>query len=618
MSVIHAPEDRPLEVRMLLAPAALALLLIGFSLRLWYLQVPLAEELQERADMSGQINVAKLAPRGKIVDRTGAMLGGVRTAVAVTAKPKIALKNPDTIAKVAEMLAITPKALTRAINEVAYAGEIDVPVFLGADLVTASKIAEMSDELPGFGVETQAMRYYAHPYETGHIIGFVRTPRKVDIDRLEAKGMKPAEFVGMSGIERQYERLLMGRPGTENVAVDARRKEVNRLGTDEPIPGSTTVLSLDVKFQAMALELLKGRRGSVVALDPRNGEVLCLASSPSYDSSLFLKGISKDDYAELLNDPAKPLFFRATGATYPPGSTFKIVTTIGAWMTDTFSMTDQATCKGFVMVGNRKVKCLGNHGSIAYDLAFTKSCNAYFGHLATLVGRQGLLRACEALGLGSPTGLDLPAESSGILPTEKWWLKHRDRKWSLGDTVNFGIGQGELSTTPLQMASVVALVANRGVSYKPHLLKSTIGPEEGAKPQLFKPEILGQVEASAERWNDLVQAMFHVIDHGTAKSAQISGLKWGGKTGSAENRKDKETHSWFVGMAPLDSPKIVICVMVENAGHGSEVAAPISAKLVKYWLQDRGKKPKIEVQSTVNAREISSSQAIDEMLFDSP
>lgn len=618
MSVIYAPEDRPLEIRMLLAPAALVLVLFGFLGRLWYLQVSLADELRERADTTGQINVEKLAPRGKIVDRTGAILGGVQQMVVVTAKPKLALKNPEVVAKVAAMLGIETTALTKAIRDVDYAGEIAVPVYVGADVVTASKIAEMSDELPGFGVESQAMRTYARPTEVGHIMGYVRTPRKVDVERLEAQGVRPAQYVGIIGLERQYETILMGKPGTEKVAVDARRRRTRSLGADEPVPGATAILSLDAKFQTLANELLRGRRGSVAALDPRNGEVLCLASSPTYDASLFLKGISKTAYSQLRDDPAKPMFFRATGASYPPGSTFKIVTTIASWLTNKASLTSTTFCPGYLKVGNRKIKCLGTHGSIAYDLAFTKSCNTYFGNLAMEVGREGLLEACRQIGLGKPTGLDLPGESAGTVPTPEWWAKHRERRWSLGDTANFGIGQGELATTPLQMASVVALVANRGISYKPHLLKATLGPEEGAKQVPFVPEILGKVEARDDQWQTLSQAMFHVIEYGTAKSAQIAGVDWGGKTGSAENHQDNETHSWFVGMGPIRDPKIVICVMVENAGHGGEVAAPIAARLVKYWLTERGKKPNVSVQSAASREETSPNQALSEMLIESP
>lgn len=591
MSVIHAPEDRPVELRTLIAPGILGLVLAGYFGRLWFLQVASSDDLRELADRSGEVRVSKLAPRGKIVDRNGLVIGGVRPTAVVTAVPRVALKDAKVIQKVAALLGIEPALLKKAIKDVTYAGDVAVPVYVGADLAAATSIAEMADDLPGFGVETQSMRFYASPFETGHIMGYVRTPGEKDVERLKAMGVQPAAYVGITGFEKQYETLLMGTPGSERVAVDARRQRLRSMGTDEPVPGSTAVLSLDLKLQTLANELLKGRRGSVVALDPRNGEVLCLASSPTYDSSKFLKGISQDDYDALQNDPSKPLFFRATGAVYPPGSTFKIVTTAAAWLTDKFSLSSTTFCPGYVQVGNRKIACLSRHGSVAYDVAFTKSCNTYFGHLATVVGRDALLKACDAFGLGKKTGLDIPGERKGTVPTEEWWAKHRERRWSLGDTVNFGIGQGELAVTPLQMANVVAMVANRGRTYAPHLLKATVGPGEGAVSQPYEPQLSGTLEARPDQWDALTRAMFHVVQSGTARNASITGLDWGGKTGSAENRKDHETHSWFVGMAPIEAPEIVLCIMVENAGHGSEVAAPIAKQIVQYWLIDRKKKP---------------------------
>ena len=213
------------------------------------------------------------------------------------------------------------------------------------------------------------------------------------------------------------------------------------------------------------------------------------------------------------------------------------------------------------------------------------------------------------VGLGSTTGLDLPTESTGVVPTEQWWAKHRERRFSIGDTVNFSVGQGELAVTPLQMACIAALVGNEGISYRPHLLKASIAPGENSKPVPKEIKVLGKVDTSPSNWNLLKHAMFQVIEEGTAKSAKISGLIWGGKTGSAENRKDHQTHSWFVGIAPLDKPQLAICVMVENAGHGGDVAAPIGAKIVKHWLVDRPLKKKVDVniQSSPKPDTVSSS-----------
>lgn len=607
MSVIHAPTDRTVDARLLAVPFALTAVITGYMVRMWFLQIVQASELQERAEVSSIAVVKKLAPRGRIVDRSGRLLAGVEPRITVLAKPRTAMANPAVVERVAAILQIEPAALKKAIRLVPQAGDLAVPVYIGADVAMASKIAELSDELPGFSVETQGMRSYSAGPELGHIMGYVRPPRDDDNKRLRGQGIEPAQYVGLQGIERQYERELMGRPGTEKVAVDARRKAIRSMGSDEAVAGSTLVLSLDLRLQRTALGLLQGRKGSVVMIDPRDGGVLCLASSPTFDSSVFLKGISKDDYAALAEDESRPLFFRGVSGAYAPGSTFKLVITLAAMASGVFDPNESVYCPGYVLVGRKRVAC-NNHPNetVAFDRAFTKSCNAYFGQLARKVGRENVLKTCELLGIGKPSGIDLPTESKGTLPTPEWWAKHRDRRWSLGDTVNLGIGQGELATTPLQMANVGALIANRGVCYRPHIVRAVKDPDGSGKSRTIEPEVAWKLDLPATQWDTLTSAMIHVIELGTARTAQIGGLVWGGKTGSAENQKDHNTHSWFVGVAPIDAPKVVVCVMLENAGHGGDVAAPIAAKMVREYLMAKPA-PKVEVQSSPMRDNASSS-----------
>ncbi|MBS1715312.1 MAG: penicillin-binding protein 2 [Armatimonadetes bacterium] len=596
--MIHAPTDRAIDARLLALPFAVTAVIAGYMVRMWFLQIVQASELQERAEVSSIAVVKKLAPRGRIVDRAGRLLAGVEPRITVLARPRTAMANPAVVDRVAAILQIEPQALKKAIRLVPQAGDLAVPVYIGADVAMASKIAELSDELPGFSVETQGMRSYSAGPELGHIMGYVRPPRDDDNKRLKAQGIDPAQYVGLQGIERQYERDLMGRPGTEKVAVDARRKAIRSLGSDEAVAGSTLVLSLDLRLQRTALGLLQGHKGSVVMIDPNDGGVLCLASNPTFDSSVFLKGISKDEYAALAEDESRPLFFRAVSGAYAPGSTFKLVITLAAMSSGVFDPNESVYCPGYVLVGRKKVACKNHpNETVAFDRAFTKSCNAYFGQLARKIGRENILKTCDALGIGRPSEIDLPSQSRGVLPTVDWWAKHRDRRWSLGDTVNLGIGQGELTTTPLQMAEVGALIANRGVCYRPHIVRAVKDPEGSGGNRLVPAEVLSRLDLPAHQWDTLTSAMVHVIEVGTARTAQIGGLLWGGKTGSAENLKDHNTHSWFVGVAPIESPKVVICVMLENAGHGGDVAAPIAAKMVREYLNGKAA-PRVEVQSS--------------------
>ncbi|HRK21310.1 MAG TPA: penicillin-binding transpeptidase domain-containing protein, partial [Fimbriimonadaceae bacterium] len=278
---------------------------------------------------------------------------------------------------------------------------------------------------------------------------------------------------------------------------------------------------------------------------------------------------------------------------YSPGSTFKIVVATAAMEKGIFSLSRPGVCRGFYAVGNRRSKCLGVHGAITFHSAFARSCNTYFSDLAVRVGPEDLAKTALRMGLGRKTGIDLPAESPGLVPTQEWLdSRNPPLKWYPGDTVNFGIGQGAMAATPLQMAYVAGLVANEGVGYRPHLVRAKAPGKGGNSPTPVKPELLSRIEAPPGFWRELKSAMVEVIASGTARgAATIPGLVWGGKTGSAEHRKREQTHSWFVGAAPMDNPKIAICVLVEAAGHGSTVAAPIARDIVSSYLKPAQDQP---------------------------
>jgi penicillin-binding protein 2 len=602
LSVIHTPRETPLDARQLLGPLVMALALFVFLCRLWYLQVVEAESLRLRAEISGEAAVSKIAPRGRILDRNGVLLAGVRARMVVTARPAKALRHPEAVREVALLLGQDPVEFEREIKEQAWLGELPAPVFVGAKIQQAAAIAEQPDRFPGFEVETQPSRYYTEPTALAHIMGYVRGPSDKDVDRLRAAGIVPAEVVGKDGLERHYEAELMGRAGSEKLWVDARRRPVRSMGVDQARPGDTLVLSLDIGLQKHALELLAGRRGAVAALDPRTGEVLCLVSSPTYDASVFLGPVGRAQYAALRDDPANPMFARAMAAAYAPGSTFKIVTTLAAASVGKFSENRTVYCGGAYVMGRQRFRCLGTHGAVGFRRAMAKSCNTYFADLANEVGPEAIRAVCEEIGIGRKTGLDVPGEAKGLLPTQEWWDKNRDRRWSLGDTVHLGVGQGELAVTPLQMACVAMIVANEGRAFVPHLARAFQDPLSGeVRPR--EPAELGSLDIDSSVWKALKSALVAVVQEGTARRAQVAGLTWGGKTGSAENRKDRETHSWFVGIAPMADPRVVLAVIVENQGHGGDVAAPLAGSLLRWYLKER------PAQSRTSSATADSAQA---------
>lgn len=609
MSVIHTPPKPELEPRTLAFPITMLALLMVLFFRLWYFQVVKAPELVERADATRQDKVVRPAPRGLIFDRNGELVAGLKPQIVVTGIYDVIARNPWVEDKLATMLGTDVRRIRAKVEEARRSPGLAVPIFVGASSEAGTRIAEARSSLPGIGVDMEPTRYYPDGKSFAHIMGYVRLPNEKDIERIRALGREPAQFVGKGGIEQSYETDLMGQAGDEVVDIDAKRKPLRVVARDVPVPGHQLVLALDAKLQRYATSLMGDRHyiGGVVALEPKTGEVLCMVSAPTYDENLFQAGISKDAWDRLVKDPDFPLVSRALKASYSPGSTFKIVTSLAAEDIGKFDPHRVTYCGGGFRLGHAFFKCLGHHGDISYEQALIKSCNTYFADLGYRCGEDALRKACDQAGLGQPTGIDVAGESIGVVPTAKWVKKHRkDGRWYGGDTVNFSIGQGDVRATPLQMCDVAAMVANRGTIYRPHVvrqIKSASDPGAGK----IQPEVLRQVDAAPEFWDTVHQAMVGVIETGTARTAIIPGVTWAGKTGSTEHGKGKKTHAWFIGFAPADDPKIAICVLVENTGHGGDFAAPIARDIVQSYLREISAKTASSSRPSVS---ISSAAAV--------
>ncbi|MBV6459037.1 MAG: Peptidoglycan D,D-transpeptidase MrdA [Fimbriimonadaceae bacterium] len=586
MSVIHAPIEKKAEFKHLIVPVLFLLIFVIFFLRLWYLQVAQADNLRERAEALRTMSVTKLAPRGLIVDRKDRLLAGIKPVIVITAKPREIQRHPEVLRHVSDMTGIPLQKLEDEVAKNAWLPDVHAPITAGVSIEVATRIAESQDEYPGIGVESQPMRYYPDTKTHCHILGYVWTPNDKDVKRLEDLKLKPPKYVGKVGIEYIYEPMLMGSAGREMLEVNARRTRLYDIATERATPGKKLILTLDAELQRVALQALAGRKGGVAAIDPATGEVLALVSSPTFDAAWFEGGISRAQFKMLQDDPDKPQFNRAIAGAYAPGSTFKIVTTLASTLAGQFNPHSPVFCGGSVRVGNRNVRCMSRHGSVAFQSALAKSCNVYFITLGMRAGENSLRKACAEMGLGAKTGIDLLGESGGIVPTDAWIKRWRpDGRWYPGDTANFSIGQGEISCTPLQMAHLISIVANNGVSHRPHLVKAIQEAMETATATPLETEPPRKVAAPLSMWTNLRSALVQVIQSGTARrTATIPGLEWGGKTGSAENRANHLTHSWFVGFAPADKPRIAIAVLVENAGHGGDVAAPIAAEIVRHHL----------------------------------
>jgi penicillin-binding protein 2 len=611
MSVIHAPRRPIVDIRLLIFPIACGAFLLVIFLRLWYFQVVMAGDLTERANRTHPLTVSVLPPRGRILDRNGTLIAGVRPEVVVTAIPSVLNKHPDVLSKIAEILGVSVEELNAKLPHVR-AGlqqsvadlfsiptektdlnlpltplRLPVPIFVGATAEQAAKIDESPFDLPGIGVTTQPMRYDADSVDVSHVLGYVWTPDQNDLNRLKGTGDPPA-YVGKSGVEYAYERMLMGVPGTEQVVTDAKHQPVRVVKHDIAVPGAELTLSLDLELQKLASKELNGRRGAVVALDPSTGEVLCFVSSPGYDLADFEGGIAPEQFAAYNANEDKPLEDKALTGLYPPGSTFKLITSLAMYETNNFNVNETVLCDGaFHITKKSKIRCLEVHNHIAYVKALTDSCNTYFCTMGVRVGPEALAKAAAEMGLGEAPDLDVRGGNSprdrGVIPSPEYRAEHGRGHWYTGDTANAAIGQGDDLATPIQMADVAALVANRGVMYRPHLLKA-VRLAGSTKSQETKPIVAHKVEASDFFWDELTEGLHGVIETGTAANCKIPGVPWAGKTGTAERANHEKPNSWFIGYAPLNHPRIAVAVIVVGAGFGASVAGPIAQQVVEAYL----------------------------------
>lgn len=580
MSAVHVPRRPKVDARALVLPSIIFTGLAILFVRLWYIQVVIGAELSRRAEKLSSTRTALPAPRGLIYDRNGKVIAGVQSQLVLTAKPGIVLKQPWVLKKVADLLETDVGKLERKTRDAAFRPYLPAPIYSDVPLDVAAKILEGGESLPGIGVETQSSRFYEDPVSFSHLLGYVWVPGPKDVDRAAKEQRRIAPVVGKGGIEWEYEGLLMGDEGYESILLDGKGRPSGVAERVQPSPGSRLTLTLDAELQKVAIKALGRYRGAVVALEPSTGEILCLASTPTYSLELFKNGISRADFTALSNNPDHPFINRPLGSAFAPGSTFKIVTTVAAMRQGIFDPNHTVVCNGGYRLGRQFFKCLGHHGQIAFDEALVRSCNTYFADLAMAVGKDGLRQTALDMGFFAKTGIDLAYERTGLIPTDEW-LTQVKRKWVPGYTVQTGIGQGDVLATPLQMAELACMVANGGVTYKTHLLKEV---SANGQTQAIDREVLRSVELDQSQWDRIRRAMIGVIDRGTAAGSRIPGLSWAGKTGSAEVAGQARTNSWFIGYAPAENPTIAICVMVEAVGHGSDFAAPVARQVVEKAL----------------------------------
>jgi penicillin-binding protein 2 len=587
------------------AACGLALFVVLFA-RLWMLQVLQGEEMRTLSE-DNRVRLRRVeGTRGLIVDRFGRTLVDSRASFDAMLVPEDATDLAATVETLAPFLkqsaAQTQAFLDQAAGRPPFQ-EILVKRDLEWDEVVAIETHQL--DLAGVSLRITARRSYPFGPLLAHTLGYVGEVAKDDIERNPQ--YRAGDLAGKAGLEKQYERYLRGAMGGQQVEVDALGRELRVLHEVEAQPGNTVVLSVDLDLQEAAEKALGDRAGAVVALDPRNGEILSLVSHPTFDPNDFVHGIQGRGWRELLEHPRHPLNNRATQGQYPPGSTFKIIMAAAAIEEGTINPFTRIHCSGGFWFGNRQFRCWkkGGHGSMNVHQALVQSCDVFFYQVGQRLGIESIAQYARAFGLGLPTGIALEHEKAGTVPDPQWKQKRFGQPWYAGETVSVSIGQGYVTATPLQMAQAMAAVAV-GTVHQPHLVK---------RIESATGDVIEEVEAKPRhalplRKTTLVQlrqALQDVVDGGTGKNARLPGISVAGKTGTSQVVKlgekrvkatqlpwNERDHAWFVAYAPTDDPQIAVVALVEHAdGGGGAVAAPLAREVMATFFQlQKDREPK--------------------------
>lgn len=577
-----------LVARLRLLSRATAALLAAIGGAFWFVQVVEGTFYRDLAENNRLRKIALEAPRGAIVDRTGRVLAEDLPSYNLILDRNHTADLAASLAFAATVLERPVETLARVVERAGREAAFR-PTLLAEGLslgeVARFEVAEL--EHPEFDIEVAQRRLYRLGSHGAHVLGYLG---EVRAEELSASGeaYRSGDLIGRRGIERAYERSLRGAAGERVVVVDSRGKPVEEFARTLGRPGERVELTLDADLQQEAERLMEGKVGALVALDPRDGAVRALVSTPAYDPNLFARRLAVEDWQRLVSDPFHPLQNRALQSAYSPGSVFKVVMAAAGLAEGLITPDDRVFCNGGANFYGRRFHChvAGGHGWVDLEHALGRSCDVYFYELGKRLGIERIARYARLFGLGAPTGIDLEGEKTGLVPDNAWSERVRRHPWYPGETISVAIGQGALLTTPMQVARMVAAVANGGALVTPHLVAGG-----GAKTLERLPLPPGTFEPVRRGMRRVVSS------EGTAAAAQVPGLEIAGKTGTVQvvgHEAYQDTsglpwefrnHAWFAAYAPAGAPELVVVVFVEHGGQGSRAAAPIAKVLYERFFE---------------------------------
>ncbi len=589
-----------------------ALVLLCFFLllcRLMYLQLWRHEDLLAQAESNRTAIVPIVPNRGLIQDRNGVVLASNYSAYTLEITPSKTNGLEETIEGLSQVLEITPRDRRRFKKLLEESKTFEsLPIRNRLTDVEVARFAAQRFRFPGVEIKARLFRNYPYGELASHVIGYIGRINQSEKEKIEddddQANYRGTEYIGKLGVEQSFERQLHGATGVEHIETSAGGRAMRRLSSSKATPGDTVVLSIDIKLQNLVEQMFGERRGALVALNPKNGDVLAFVSKPTFDSNLFVEGIDQENWQMLNESPDRPLLNRALRGTYPPGSTYKPFMALAALETGTRKPDTLINDPGFYMFGGHRFGSPENERGGIMDMrrAIVESSNAYFYSLANELGVDTMHDFMKPLGFGQLTGIDVQGEVRGVLPSQEWkrryYSKPEHQKWYAGETISLGIGQGYNSFTMLQLAQATATLANLGVKHTPRLVLATVDPSTRARAET-RAAPPDDLKLSPENIKTIMQAMVGVTQEGTSARA-FAGAAYlsGGKTGTAQavslakNEKynaarmdeRQRDHALYIAFAPAQDPQIALAVIVENAGFGSASAAPIARRVFDYWL----------------------------------
>ena len=574
---------------------------------LWRLQVMQSDYYSLAAEKNRIRDVPILAPRGKILDREGrTVVDNYPSFSALLLRDSSRDLNADA-ALIAQGLHLDPNEVRTRIRRFASMPQYQ-PIFLKED-ITPDELAFIDshrNELPELDTIMAHRRLYPRNGFMAHLIGYVGEVTEDMLNQPQFELYSPGDMVGVSGVERQYNAVLMGKNGSRRALVNSHGREVGRLDETPAQPGKQLKLTIDIDLQIAAEQALEGKNGAIVAMDPRSGEILAMVSRPTFDPNDFSVRISRDEWNKLVTDDDHPLLNKATQAQLAPGSTFKIIMAT-AGLQEGLAQNMHVNCSGGATFYGRYFKCWvvaehRVHGDVEIAKAIYQSCDVFFYTLAEKLGIERIAKYATMLGLGQKTGIDLPQEASGVMPSEQWKIRNFKQKWYAGETISVGIGQGAVAATPIQMARAIGAIASGGRMVRPHVTNPADLPPGVIQASNVPDQTT--IPIDRQNWETITDAMAAVVNPGgTAALSHLQNIDFAGKTGSAQTisnalkaklgaagKANFKDNGWFVGVEPRRNPEIVVCALLEEGEHGY-LAARTAAKVIKAYVDKERRVP---------------------------